>query len=70
MNIAKMSLEQIRQLGMQALARDLGPAGLIRFLQQYDVGHGDYTAEREGWLPESGVADLAARIRAAREGQK
>ena len=67
MNIAKMSAEEIRAAGMNALLRDLGPAGLIRFLQQFETGTGDYSVERHQWLPTSSAAELAQRIRAARE---
>ena len=67
MNISKMSPEEIRMAGMKALLRDLGPAGLIRFLQQFEAGHGDYSMDRRGWLPESGAAALVERIRGARQ---
>ena len=65
MNIAKMSPDEIRTVGMKALVRDLGPAGLIRFLQQFDTGSGDYSFERHEWLPKSGATELAQRIRLA-----
>ncbi len=65
MNIAKMSPEEIRTAGMRALVRDLGPAGLIRFLQQFETGNGDYSVERHEWLPKSRTAELAQRIRSA-----
>ena len=45
-----MTLNEIRQAGLEALAEKLGPVGMVRFLQQYETGHGDYTAEREAWL--------------------
>jgi hypothetical protein len=67
MNVAKMSPDEIRAAGMKALLRDLGPAGLIRFMQQFETGSGDYSAQRHGWLPETGAASLAQRIRAARQ---
>ena len=70
MNIAKMSPEEIRTAGMKALLRDLGPAGLIRFLQQFEAGHGDYSVDRHGWLPESGAPGLVERIRAARQAEE
>ena len=66
MNVAKMSPEQIRTAGMRALFRDLGPAGLIRFLQQFEAGAGDYSTERHDWLPGTDVKDLASQIRASR----
>jgi len=52
MNVAEMSLEEIRQHGIDALARELGPVGMIRFLQQFETGKGDYTIERHQWLPD------------------
>lgn len=50
MNVAEMSLEEIRQRGLKALARELGPVGLVRFLQQFETGHGDYSRDRRNWL--------------------
>ena len=70
MNIAKMSPEQIGEAGMRALVRDLGPGGFVRFLQLFDVGRGDYTAERAQSLPDASVQDFASRIRAARPAQE
>ena len=45
-----MTLHEIRREGVQALLDRLGPAGTVRFLQQYDMGRGDYTKERRQWL--------------------
>jgi hypothetical protein len=67
MNIAKMSPEQILAAGMRALLRDLGPAGLIRFLQQFDASTGDYSTERHNWLPTIDAKAVASRIRASRK---
>lgn len=38
---------EIRRAGLAAIARELGPVGLARFLQFYEGGQGDYTAERD-----------------------
>jgi hypothetical protein len=40
----------LRQRGIKALAEALGPIGMARFFQQYGLGVGDYTAEREALL--------------------
>jgi len=61
MNIAEMSLEEIRQHGIDALARELGPVGMIRFLQQFETGKGDYTLQRHQWLPDD-VDEIAKAI--------
>ena len=67
MNPTVMTLEQIRLLGLKALSRDLGPVGLVRFLQQFETGHGDYTAERHHWLGERSVPEIAQEIERQRE---
>ncbi len=58
--------DQIRRRGMQALVRELGPLGMVRFLQQFDPGQGDYTRDRYQWLGEVDVRTLAEQVRAAR----
>lgn len=38
---------EIRTIGMKALKEALGPVGVVRFIQQFDLGYGDYTKERQ-----------------------
>ena len=38
--------EEIRRLGIDALAEALGPVDAVRFMQSFDLGRGDYTKER------------------------
>ena len=57
-----MTLEQIRLTGLKALSRELGPVGMVRFLQQFETGQGDYTTERHGWLGERTVRETAQEI--------
>jgi hypothetical protein len=40
------NLMEIRKIGLQALKEALGPVGMVRFIQQYENGHGDYTKEK------------------------
>ena len=40
------STEEIRRIGIEALAEALGPLDEVRFLQSFDMGRGDYTKER------------------------
>lgn len=37
----------IRTAGMQVLSESLGPVGFARFIQQFEIGYGDYTKEKE-----------------------
>jgi len=46
-NPSSTSLYQIRLDGWKALTDRLGAAGAMRFMMQYDPGHGDYTRERQ-----------------------
>jgi hypothetical protein len=40
------NLSEIRKIGLQALKEALGPVGMVRFIQQYENGYGDYTEEK------------------------
>jgi len=62
MNIEHLTLSQIRTIGMEALLRELGPEGMIRFLQQYETGSGDYTQERHKRLPQRSVKEIGEEI--------
>ncbi|MBW4430887.1 MAG: hypothetical protein KME28_03860 [Pelatocladus maniniholoensis HA4357-MV3] len=53
-----MKLTEIRQQGYQALINALGVAGTLRFLQQLEVGYGDYTKERHQWLNQVTIDDF------------
>ncbi len=55
-----MTLEEIRQAGLEALRKRLGRAGTIRFLQQFQTGGGDYAAGRHAWVDRTTLADLRA----------
>lgn len=61
--MSKMTLEQVRLAGLGALARRSGIGGrMVRFLQQFETGQGDYTAERHTWLGKRTVRELVEEI--------
>jgi hypothetical protein len=62
-----MTLEQIREKGLRSLAQELGAVGLVWFLQQFEIGSGDYTLERHRWLAEPSVQDVVQEIEHPRE---
>ena len=41
-----MKLSQIRQQGYKALIDSLGIVKMLRFLQKFEAGYGDYTKEK------------------------
>ncbi|VEN73537.1 conserved hypothetical protein [Candidatus Desulfarcum epimagneticum] len=57
------NLYQIRQAGIEILNRELGPVAMIRFLQQYQRGYGDYSKERHEWIDQMSVSDIVDRIK-------
>jgi hypothetical protein len=59
-----MTLEQVRTKGLQALADELGPVGMVRFLQQTETGRGDYSRERHTRIGKQSVAALVRQIKA------
>jgi len=42
---------ELRERGFKALVDALGWVNAVRFIQQYEVGRGDYTHERDAFLP-------------------
>ena len=50
----------LRQAGLNILTHELGPVGLIRFLQQYESGIGDYSKERHQLPPSLGGKLIAS----------
>lgn len=57
------SLNEIRDRGYAALLRELGPTGYVRFIQRFDPGSGDYTAERHAWLDRQSADDVMKLIK-------
>src|SRR5437870_4015414 len=42
---------ELRRRGIELLVRELGYADAMRFLLQFEAGHGDYTRDRDQFLP-------------------
>lgn len=56
------SLDEIYRAGLEALRRELGVVGMIRFLQQVKPPSGDYTAERAELHAGTTMDDVIAAI--------
>lgn len=61
-NIRDMTPEEIRNAGLEALERELGVVGMVRFLQQFEKGTGDYTKERYDWLRDEDAENLIREV--------
>lgn len=58
MQSQSMSPNQIRSAGLAALIKTLGPVGMARFIQQYDMGTGNYTKDRSNWLGQMSLDEV------------
>ena len=64
MNIANYKTEyEIQKTALEVLHSSLGIAGLIRFMQQFDKGYGDYTKDRHKWQQKYTVDDIYNAIK-------
>jgi hypothetical protein len=64
-----LTSEEIRTRGLRALRDELGQAGMIRFLQQFENGSGDWARDRHAWVDRTSLADIkrnAARKKRAK----
>jgi hypothetical protein len=57
---------ELRQVGIEALVKALGPVGMARFLHQLGLVHGDYTAERDRILGNPTVDELVDKLEGLR----
>ncbi|HQO04072.1 MAG TPA: hypothetical protein PLI62_17580 [Spirochaetota bacterium] len=53
-----MKIDEIREIGLDALRKSLGPDGMIRFLQQFYSGSGNYTKDRNTWLNSADINSI------------
>ncbi len=58
MAVTVRELEKIRRDGLNALKDKLGVEGMIKFIQMYSDGEGDYTKEKYENLEELTIEDF------------
>lgn len=63
MAVTVRDLENIRQEGLNALREKLGTVGMIKFIQMYSDGKGDYVEERKEKLNNITKKDLQDFLR-------
>lgn len=69
----RRTLDEIRRDGLEALRDRLGRAGLVRFLQQFETGSGDYARARSEWVDATSldaIRKAAARKSSARTSRR
>ncbi|WP_414563171.1 hypothetical protein [Anabaena sp. CCY 9613] len=58
------------RLGIEALSKALGPAGMARFMQQFEMGSGDYTRDRDQILGNPSIDEIFADIQEMQQEQQ
>lgn len=64
------TLDEVRRKGLEVLRRELGRAGLVRFVQQFESGSGDYAQERRQWLDSLSLEELCGSSGHARTARR
>lgn len=52
------TLDEVRREGLEALRERLGRADMIRFLQQFETGRGDYANDRHPWVDRTTLEEI------------
>jgi len=63
----ELTPSQVRQQGIAALVDALGAVGMVRFLQQFDSGSGDYTRDRSQLLVNMTLEEAIGQIKQTRQ---
>lgn len=66
MQLQQKPLSDITHQAITILSRELGVADAIRFINQFNTGHGDYTEERRSLFEGMSLDDILAGIRVDR----
>jgi predicted transcriptional regulator len=64
MNMQTRPVSEISRRATHILFKEMGVVDTIRFLNQFSVGRGNYTKERDNWLGDISMDDAIAQIKA------
>jgi hypothetical protein len=64
MNTQTRPVSEISRRATHILFKEMGVVDTIRFLNQFSLGRGDYTKERDNWLDDISMDDAITQIKA------
>ena len=67
MTTPTLAPDKVRERGFRALRRELGVVGMVRFIQQFRSGTGDYTKDRHAILDKFTLDDVISAIKKRRK---
>jgi hypothetical protein len=66
MNTETRPISEISRRATHILFKEMGVVETIRFLNQFSVGRGDYTKEREKWIGDISLNKAITQIKAGK----
>ena len=66
MTVMTKPLAEVTQEAIGILCREMGIVNTIRFVNQFIIGYGDYTEEREALFEDMSLDEIIAEIRRTR----
>jgi hypothetical protein len=63
MSLETISPNQLTENGIRVLVKEIGISDTIRFLNQFSVGYGNYTEERDELLGSLTLEEILARMK-------
>jgi hypothetical protein len=69
MSVQTKPLSEITQQALTVLMKEMGVVNTVRFLNQFTVGYGDYTAERDAMFADLTLDEILTAIK-QRPGQQ
>ncbi len=64
MNTQTRPVSEINRQAAHILFNEMGVVDTIRFLNQFSLGQGDYTKDRNSWLKDISMNDVITQIKA------
>ncbi len=66
MIVESKPLAEVTSRAIEVLARELGTADAVRFINQFTTGHGNYTAERDALFDGVTLGQIISEIKQSR----
>ncbi|RPI49848.1 MAG: hypothetical protein EHM56_11750 [Chloroflexi bacterium] len=67
MTLQVKPLAEVTQEAIRVLIQELGPANTVRFVNQFTVGYGNYTEERQQLFAGLTLDDVVSEIKRGKE---
>ena len=65
MNVHEKPLSQITKRAIDVLAKEIGIVDTVRFMNQFTVGYGNYTEERDALFKDMTLDEVLAAVKKA-----